>query len=192
MKRKAIGTAIVGLLVICQLDLLADVTEERTLEKRDDGSVQEIYRFRRNGKGILKRTVLTPKKGHRMGQLMVQEVFVDGKMLLTMTRCDLATSIHGKGREGISWSLVRDKEAGKTQLSVTRDDAGVIELFEVTEDGLKPVSDEKLRDYAKLIQTGVNIAKSLKGKTTLEEARPVLKRLQDFGKESQEFLKKAD
>ncbi|MBT7165803.1 MAG: hypothetical protein HN904_23690, partial [Victivallales bacterium] len=76
--------------------------------------------------------------------------------------------------------------------SVTRDDAGVIELFEVTEDGLKPVSDEKLRDYAKLIQTGVNIAKSLKGKTTLEEARPVLKRLQDFGKESQEFLKKAD
>jgi hypothetical protein len=192
MKRKAIGAAIVGLLRICQLDLVADVTEEKTLEKRDDGSVQEICRFRRNGKGILKRTILTPRKGHRMGQLMVQEVFVDGKGLLRMTRCDLATSIQSEGREGISWSLIRDKKLGKTQLTVTREDTGVIELFEVTENGLRPVSDEKLRGYAKLIETGVEIGKSFKGKTTLEEARPVLKRLQDLGKESQEFLKKAD
>ena len=192
MKRKAIGTAIVGLLVICQLDLGAGLTEEKTLEKRDDGSVQEIYRFRRNGKGILKRTVLTPKKGHRMGQIMTQEVFVDGKVLVSLIRSDGGTGIWGHGRKGLVWGLSRDKKLGKTQLTVMREDTGVIELFEVTKDGLRPVSDEKLRDYAKMIHTGVEIGKSFKGKTALEEAQPVLKRLQDFGKESRELLRKKD
>jgi hypothetical protein len=192
MKRNAIGAAIVGLLVICQLDLVAGVTEERTLEKRDDGSVQEICRFRRNGKGILKRTILTPTKSHPMGQLMVQEVVVDGKVLVRLIRSNDGTGIHGHGRKGLVWMLSRDKKLGKTQLIVMREDTGVIELFEVTGDGLRPASDEKLRDYTKMIQTGVNIGRSFKGKTTLEEARPVLKRLQDFGKESQEFFKKAD
>jgi len=192
MKRKAIGTAIVGLLVICQFDLGAGLTEEKTRKEEHGGSVRDVCTFRRDGKKILTRTILNPGKGHRMGQIMTQEVFVDGKVLVSLIRSDDGTGIWGHGRKGLVWVLSRDKKLGKTQLTVMREGAGAIELFEVTEDGLRPASDEELRGYAKMIQTGVEIGRSFKGKTTLEEARPVMKRLQDFGKESRELLKSED
>jgi hypothetical protein len=166
------------------------VTKEVKTEEKGPGSVRETVTYWRAGKRILVREKQTNPKTSTVRFVSTQQVFIEGKLLMAMSKTNLGIGISSVGRDGLFWSMGDDKRTGEAKLMITRTGTlEVVELFNITKEGFVPVTDDELRKYSSYMGEMGKTVEKMKEAKGEEEIKEQILRVQSLSKEYQKEQK---